>query len=335
MDPETTTADSGFDVESAASSIGADLFDAKPEAVDDVAEDAEDFANSDDVTDAAPPPDADPEASETPATPPAVREPPKSWAKDKHALWATLTPEAQDYYAQREQQFLDGLEQYKGDATYARQLKDILTPYTPMLQAQGIEPVQAVQYLMNAHYRLTNGTEAERRAAYETIGRDLGFIQADAGQQGAIPNPDVVQLRQELDMVKSSLTARQQAEFNAAREKAQSEVDVFAADPVNAHFNDVAHDMVPLLKSGMSLKDAYDRAVWANPVTRAKELARVQTERETTNQQRAAEKAESAKRATAPNVRGPDARTAPTEPKGKFLDDAAMRADLRAIRSRT
>jgi len=332
MPDPTTPADSGMDMSAAVADIGADLFGSDRE---DTSIDV-DLNDAPDDTPSAP----EPEAVQTEVTEPkkdevaAAKAPPKSWSKDKHGLWATLTPEAQDYYEQREKQFLDGLEQYKQDAGYARQLKDILGPYRPFLQAQGIEETQAVQYLMNAHYRLTQGTEAERRAAYEQIGADLGFIQQQAGQQ---VDPHVQQLQQKVNQLESTLTARQQAELQAARHDAVSKVEVFASDPANVHFNDVAHDMAAIVKSNpdITLKDAYEKAVWANPVTRAKELARIQTEAEANRKAAAEKREEVTQKATAPNVREAAARKAPTEPKGKFLDDSSMLADLRAIKTRS
>jgi len=329
MPDPNEAADSGMDMGAAVADIGADLFGASPEA--DESEAPEIVADDTDESSAAAETPAEPE------TPPPVAEkrpPPKSWAKEKHALWETLTPDAQDYYEQREKQFLDGLEQYKGDATYAKQLKDILNPYRPFLQAQGISETQAVQYLMNAHYRLTQGSEAERRAAYEQIGRDLGFVEQ---QQQAQADPHVQQLQQKVNQLESTLTARQQAELQAVRQKAVSEVEVFASDPSNVHFNDVAHDMAMIVRANpdITLKDAYDKAVWANPVSRAKEIARIQTEAEAKKKEASEKREEAEKRATAPNVRDAATRKAPTEPKGKFLDESSMAADLRAIRART
>ena len=55
-----------------------------------------------------------------------------------------------------------------------------------------------------------------------------------------------------------------------------NEINIFAADPAHPYFDDVANDITALLRGGgaKDLADAYDKAVWANPVTRAKEQAR-------------------------------------------------------------
>ena len=261
---------------------------------------------------------------------PAGRPAPKSWTKDRHELWAKLPPDAQDYYEVREKQFLDGLEQYKGEASYGKAMKDVLSPYKPILAAQGIDEAQAVQYLMNAHYKLTQGTTEQRMAAYHKLGQDLRLT-GEAPSQSEVA-PEIRQLQEKLSGIESSLTARQQAEANAARERAAKEVSDFASDKANPYFDDVADDIVAMIQTGHSLKDAYEKAVWANPVTRQKEIARIQTEAAAKLKVAASKEAEAAKRASSANVRGRETRRAPTEPKGTM--DETMRDTLEKIRNR-
>ena len=270
----------------------------------------------------------DPEAASLDS--PASRPAPKSWTKDRHEMWAKLPPEAQDYYEFREKQFLDGLEQYKGEASYGKAMKDVLSPYKPILAAQGIDEAQAVQYLMNAHYKLTQGTTEQRMAAYHKLGQDLRLTgEAPAASEVA---PEIRQLQEKLSGIESSLTARQQAEANAARERAAKEVSDFASDKANPYFDEVADDIVAMIQTGHSLKDAYEKAVWANPVTRQKEIARIQTEAAAKLKVAASKEAEAAKRASSANVRGRETRRAPTEPKGTM--DESMRATLEKSRNR-
>lgn len=338
MDPNAT-ADSGFDLDAAVSDIGSALFDSGT-ARDEPADETDETPELDTAPETTDETETAPETTDKPPESPQKRQPPKSWAKEKHTLWETLTPEAQDYYEQREKQFLDGLEQYKGDAGYAKQLREVITPYKALFDAAGVPEAEAVNQLLGTYARLTTGTEQARRAAYEQLGQELGFSPgtpgqpSEAGQEGAIRDPLVHDLQKKLEDVQSRLTAREQAELQAARQKAVSEVEVFAADPANVYFNEVAADMTALVKQGLSLKDAYDKAVWGNPVTRAKELARIQTDAEANRTRKQTERSETVQRATAPNVRETPTRKAPTEPKGKFLDEGSMLADLRAIKAR-
>lgn len=326
MPDPTETADSGFDLDAAVSDIGSALFERSTarEKPADETDDTPDLDTAPETTDEAETP---PETTEQPPETPQKRQPPKSWAKDKHPLWETLTPDAQDYYEQREKQFLDGLEQYKGDAGYAKQLRDVISPYKPLFDAVGVPEPQAVNQLLSTYARLTTGSTDARRAAYEQLGQELFGAAGVPGQsaetvpEGMARDPLVTDLQKRLEDVQSRVTAREQAELQAARQKAVSEVEVFAADPAHVYFNEVTTDMRVLVEQGLSLKDAYEKAVWGNPVTRAKELARIQTEAQANRARKDTERSETVQRATAPNVRETPTRKAPTEPKGKFLDE--------------
>jgi hypothetical protein len=268
-------------------------------------------------------------APEVPAVP-TVRQPPKSWAKEKHEVWAKMPPEAQEYYETREKQMLDGLEQYKGGHEFASQLRKAFEPFAPSLKASGINEVQAVQTLLNAHYRLTSGTPDQRAAAYKELGRNLGLVEKDPNAPA--DDPKVKALEERQAKLEQSLTQREQADLNAAKERVAKEVQAFASDPKNPYFDQVSEDIVRLLNTGLALPDAYEKAVWANPVTRAKEIARVQTEEQAKLQAKAKEEAEAARKARSTNVRSADTRKAPTEPLGSMED--TMRETLRKIQSR-
>lgn len=56
----------------------------------------------------------------------------------------------------------------------------------------------------------------------------------------------------------------------------EKEVEAFAADPAHPFFDELSDDIAAILKTGASLAEAYEKAVWANPVTRAKEILRRQ-----------------------------------------------------------
>lgn len=310
MEPETTS-DTGFDLDAAVSDIGSGLG---------LGKDDEPVSTEPAVEDDAP----------AITEPPVTRPPPKSWAKETHELWGKADPKVQDYIEKREKDFLDGLEQYKGDQTYAKQLRDIISPYQAVLNAQGVTETQAVQYLLNAHYRLTQGTPDERKTAYEQIGRDLGLVQAQAQNV----DPALARLQNELNGIKSTLTQRQQADLKAAQEAASSEVETFAADAAHPYFQEVSQDMVVLINAGHTLANAYEKAVWANPITRQKELARIQTESAAQLKDKAKVEADAARKAASTNVRGQETRKAPTEPKGKLLSDEDMRDTLKAIKER-
>src|SRR5262245_43095360 len=107
MEAVETDAPTGLDIAAASAQIGSDLF---PE------QDASPASGTDEPAAAAPPP-AD-------AAAPSIREAPKSWAKEQHEIWSKIDPKGQDYIEKREKDFLDGLEQYKTDAQWAKTIRD-------------------------------------------------------------------------------------------------------------------------------------------------------------------------------------------------------------------
>lgn len=267
---------------------------------------------------------------------PAALDPPKSWEKDMHPYWSKLDRKVQDYYIKREKQMLDGLEQYKQDAQYAKPFRDVLTPYQQMLQSLNMPPQQAVEALFKAHMRLTTGTPEQRRQAYLDLGEKLQInleqLQAAQAQQPAA-DPRLQELEQKFSAIEYQLTQRQQADLQAAQAQASKEVEAFAADTkAHPYFDEVATDIAAFVAQGKTLPDAYEMAVWANPVTRQKEIARVQTEHEAKLKEAARLDALPKKRAAGVNVRAQESGRTPTEPLGTVED--TIKATLREIRGR-
>lgn len=270
---------------------------------------------------------AAPAAAATPASPaPVTRAPPQSWAKETHELWGKLTPEAQDQIERREKQMLDGLGQYKEYYGVGKSLSEAIAPFSQVLQQQGIEAPKAVSYLLAAHQRLTTGSEDQRRAAYQRLGEELGLAAATNGDPAARAALEKAERLERLIADKESKSLEQ------AREKTSAEVAAFASDPAHPYFDEVAEDIITMIAAGHTLKDAYDKAIWANPVTRVKEQSRLQQESEKQLREKAKQEAENARKAKGANVRSQDTRKAPTEPLGKM--DDTLKETLRDIQSR-
>jgi hypothetical protein len=327
-DDETTT----FDMDAAAQSIADDLWsDPAPKS------DAADAADAELGTDSPPEPPTDQAAApltgqDAPPAAPAVRPAPNSWAAEMREHWGKIDPKVQEYVEKREQDFHKGLEQYKSTALYGKTVQDVIAPFQPILDQQGVDAPRAVQTLLQAHMRLTQGPDHARQAAYEELGRTLGLSPTGDGQAAAPIDPTVKALQDRLYSIESSWTAQQQATLQEAKARTAKEVDAFAADPAHAYFDAVAPDMVRLIKTGLPLQDAYEQAVWLNPVTRQKEIARVQTDTEAKLKENARLEALPKRRAAGVNVNGRDSARAPTEPLGTM--DDTMRSTLAEIRSR-
>lgn len=269
----------------------------------------------------------------TPASGP--RAAPKSWAVEHHESWAKLDPKVQEYIELREKQMGEGVESFRGEAEYGRTLKKTIEPFLPDIQAMGATEAQAIQYLMGAHQMLQRGTAEQRGALFLKLARDYGVdVKALAGAAGdaPAPNPEVVELRQQLQGLTRTLTAQQHQEFEARRATVMKDVQTFFADPKHPYAAEVADHIVLLLQNpNNTLESAYEQAVWANPATRAKEQARLQEESERALREKAEKEAAEAEKARGTRVRGQQERSA-TEPLGSI--DDTMRDTYKKVMSR-
>lgn len=270
---------------------------------------------------------------------PIVKSAPSSWAKEHHETWSKLDPKAQDYISLREEQMLKGLDQYKNDSGFGRQLREITYPYKQLLTSQGVDEPKAVQYLLNAHYRLSTLPENEKLSYLSDIAKSYGIDLkamlaqgAQPGQQQVRVDPIVSSLQDKINKIESSLTQKEHEAQNAVRTKVSGDVEKFATDPAHPYFDEVSDEIVALIRHGAPLQDAYEKAVWANPVTRAKEISRMQAESETKLKIKFNGEGKKALKASSANVRGRDTSRAPTESLGT-MDDTLKEA-LASIKSR-
>lgn len=317
MEPDTQESN----IDEMAASIASDLFPSDENAP---------------LDDDAPPLD---EPAAAPAPEVVARPAPKSWAKETHEIWGKLPPQAQDIFEQREKQMLDGLQQYKEHNDFGRTMREVFTPYKAVLAAQGIDEVKASQALLNAHYRLSTMPAEQKLGYLAQIAQTYGIQIPGLQQQQQPVDPRFQTLEQQVHKLTSALTEREQRQFDEARTRTTNEVTAFAeakddkGQPAHPYFDEVANDIIAQIQAGASLQDAYDKAVWANPVTRKKEIARLQKESEVNLKEKAKNEALEARRASSSNVRSRDTRKAPTEPLGKM--DDTLKETLDAIRSRS
>jgi len=278
---------------------------------------------------------------ETPSTAP------KSWPKDMHQHWDKMPKEAQEYWGKREKQMLDGMSQYKDIASFGSTLADTLRPYEQVIRQQGIDAPTAVKHLLEAHTMLTTGPIDGRIAAYRRLGDSLGLsaymapkgdMTADQSSGGAPPvrnaanDPYLDNLTKQVQNMQQYLSEQSQVSLQETTQRVMKEIEAFASDPSHPHFDDVADDIVVYIKSGLSLPDAYEKAIWSNPSTRLKNIeamneAALKKERENARLQSLPKK-----NAASVNVRGSESQRHSQEPLGS-LDDT-LRQTLREIRGR-
>lgn len=336
MENDLGTGGSDFDMDGALAQMSEGLgFEVEEPAGDGAAPgDAElDAVVESGVDAAAAAPETTPEPAATAATP--GLEAPKTWRKEAAEQWAALPDSVRSEVLKREEDMFRGLEAYKADAHFGRSLKPALDPYMPVLQQFGIDPAQQISSLMQAHHTLALGTAQQKAELFQQLAADYGVNLGElAAATPVFVDPAVQALQSQVQSLQSTLTARERAEQQTRMAAITSEIEAFAADPKNAHFDAVANDIAAMLKSGAAknLQEAYEKAVWANPVTRQQEIARQQREAIEKQRKEAADKAQAAKRASAAVVHAKPRSASAAAPSGSMED--TMRETLAAIQSR-
>jgi|JI10StandDraft_1071094.scaffolds.fasta_scaffold01073_27 hypothetical protein len=212
-------------------------------------------------------------------------EAPQAWTGPMKEKWSTLAPDVQAEILRRENDIHKMVTSKEGELRLGREMKDVINPYMPIIAAEGGNPVTAVQSLLNTAYQLRTGTPQQKVALIHQIAETYGVDLGQAGNQQAAPDNyiqslhnEIAQLKQTLnpDAIMSRLQEKQESD------RIQAEVNAFAANPANKHYEQVKAFMAPLLASGQAkdLQEAYDMACYANPQIRSTLLQEQDAERQ-------------------------------------------------------
>lgn len=189
-------------------------------------------------------------------------------------------------------------------------LDEVFAPFREQMQLQGIDDATAIKQLVAAHAFLQRDPAAALKHLAQQYGQDLkALVEGGAAADPAGESPTVKALRAQLSELttwKSQFTAQQGTEQLNAR---LNEVTQFAEEKdaqgqlKHPYFDEVAKDVAGLIhaaranKEQLSLQDAYDRAMYANPTTRAKVLAATDAQRRAKEETERKAKADAAKKA--------------------------------------
>lgn len=258
--------------------------------------------------------------------------PPEAWTKENQAKWKELPEWARKEVAKREEDMFRGIESYKQDANFGKNFQQVLRPHAHLLQHFNVDPFQITSGLLQAHVRLSMGTPEQKVALARQILQDYNIDMQAVAAEPPYESPEVKALREENQRLQSETQNARSAATAASQRILNDQLDAFEADPKNVYFKEVATDMLPFLRDGLSLEVAYERAVWANPATRAKEQARVQQEAAAKKAKDDAERAAKARQATSANVRTSARGGSATAPLGSM--DDTLKETLAGIRQR-
>lgn len=199
-----------------------------------------------------------------------VAPPPESWTPEAKAEWAKVPPSLQAQIAKREADVHKMFTSSDGELRMGRTIKEIASPYIPMIQAEGGTVEGAFKDLLNSAYILRAGTQEQKTqlllSTAQQFGVDLsGYTGQQPDQHFQSLQKEIQELRQlaNPEVIKNQL--REEQEFA----NIQSEVQAFAAK--NVHFETVRPLMATLMttKQAKDLQEAYDMACHAYPSIRS------------------------------------------------------------------
>lgn len=284
------------------------------------AKDAKEPAQKAETKDQKPDKAAEPDAAklEKPAEKPAIKRP-TSWSADKDALWETLSPEAREHVAKREQEAHKAISQLGETVKRMEPIGRLLEQHRDTFQSKGLSYDQGLSQLLSAQRALDQNPAAALKQIADAYGVDLSRLAQGQGQQA---DPQVSALQQQVSTLTRQLSEFQSRAEHQARAEAQTKlgaieqvIERFAADKPD--FESLASDIEALLPAlrqrnptvpfEQIIQDAYEQARWSNPASRQRLLDEKAKSEEKARVEAAKKAAEDAKAASAINVGGAQA----------------------------
>lgn len=240
---------------------------------------------------------------ETPEPAPPAIQAPQSWSAAAKAKWATLPPDIQQEIAKREGDFSKGIEQKSLEAKKYDGLEAIIGPRRQAYTAQFGSVEKGLETLIS----ISEGASRDPAGFMRWFAGQNGLDLAKLAEGQPAQNPELAPILNRLGQLEGLLTQQQQTQQQQTLQSLNAQVEAFAADPGNEHFNDVQEDVVreiPVIRAQKPhataqeiLKEAYERAIWANAGTREKILSKRQADEEAKRAQSAQAQASKAKAA--------------------------------------
>lgn len=189
---------------------------------------------------------------------------PSSWKKEAAAAFNELPAHVQDEVLRRETDFHKGIQGFKQQADFGKQVEQTLSPFAENFAKAGVDSVTAISEILKTEDILRNAPPTVKLQKFLQLAQHYGI---DLNQQ---VDPNVAryeaenhQLRQEQRELMRMNTSRESESLNSA-------IEDFANQPGHEHFESVRQHMGALMAGGQAatLQEAYDQAIYANPTTR-------------------------------------------------------------------
>ena len=279
------------------------------------------------------PPSSEPDGQEPTGAPEPITAP-EHWPDTQKAIFDGLSDDHKQFMLDRETEFARTMTEKGEEISQLKSSVDpidqILNPFKPQIQAQGLTNEQFLGQILGSYQQLQNPMTA--RATLEGLAQafNIDLSPKDASDDDFLTESDeVVALRKQVqeltDIVQqnqSNLSQYTQSQVNAEIEAFSSQKDE-NGNLLRPYFEDVKNEMAPYVQQGKSMDEAYRAAVYFNEGVQEKiRLATEATKREAEEAARK-KKVADAKKSVVPKGETQDAE--PVDDKPKTLADELSR----------
>lgn len=273
---------------------------------------------------------------------------PRSWSKDDAEVWNSIPPAAQQRIAAREMEMTQAISRMGRVVHAHKQAEPVLRAVEPFQQYLGQvgahlgkHPAQLINDTLRFEHTLRTAPNNDVKlqvikdivAEYGVDVSPLIGAEAAAKIHERAFDPRVDALARQVHELTEGQRAERQAQLEADQATMERHIDSMAADAKQyPYFNQVRGLMAALLQANEDdgtrsypdlLKDAYERACYADPAIRERILRDQRKREDEERQNKARQKTDAARKAAAVNVRS----GTPSQPKRTMDDDISAVAD--------
>lgn len=263
-------------------------------------------------------------------------EAPAHWPAAARELFAKQSPEVRTFLLDRhkamEADYTKKMQELGPTRRLSETLDELFKPHDEYLRQAGMTREQAIRELVGWKERLDKDAAGALRYLAQISGVDLKKLVEGGGAAAPLSQDDVQKavdsrLAEERKREASERAQREQEARLAEVTKFAEEVDA-QGNRLRPHFDEVAREVGAIIHASkqdgrptVTLQEAYDRAVFANPTTREKVLAAKDAERRRKEDEDRKQKAEAARKASAADVSGQGAAAVAAASKGSVRED--------------
>jgi len=269
-------------------------------------------------------------------TNPSLERPPTTWRTEAKLKWKDIDPTIRDEIIKREADVGRGINQYRNDAEYGKQVMQSVQPYIATINSVGSTPKQAIETMLNTFYQLNTGDPVSKAnvllQAAQQYGADMTVFQQEVDPAQNQLQQQLHPLQQQINQLTNQLQQRDAQAQQFEDTQADTAVEAFrnATDENGIkypHFDIVSNSMASYIEQeasigqSLSLEDAYDRAIWADPIIRQQLLSEQATNGESLRQQEKKDLVDKAKKADKVNLQQKGSyNEKPSKPTGSLND---------------